>query len=155
MLRFPWKLLLIFFIKRPYFVRSNSVCYSFHGEEINDNAATFIYEPLYALQKVKAVSFKPSSLFELLLLISGDIKICPGPSPREISELDALLKAKVLHLFRQNMWGLLCNKDYLVELIDSFKKVQTFALADIHVNKDLDYGSLFEIPGFSFVSKPR
>ena len=97
MLRVLWKLLLLFFIKRPYFVWSNSVCYSFHGEEINDNAATFIYEPLYVLRKVKAVSFKPVSLFELWLLISGDIKICPGPSPREISELDALLKAKVVH----------------------------------------------------------
>ena len=44
------------------------------------------------------------------------------------------------------MRGLLSNKDYLVELI---------ALTDTHVNKDLDYGNLFEIQGFDFVSKPR
>ena len=106
------------------------------------------------LQKVKTVSFKPASLFEILLLLSGDIEICPGPTPREIPELDSSLKAKVLHIFHQNMRGLLCNKDYLVELIDSFKKTLTFALPETHVNKDLDYGTLLEIPGFDFVRKP-
>ena len=106
------------------------------------------------LQKVKTVSFKPASLFEILLLLSGDIEICPGPTPREIPELDSSLKAKVLHIFHQNMRGLLCNKDYLVELIDSFKKTQTFALPETHVNKDLDYGTSLEIPGFDFVRKP-
>ena len=42
-----------------------------------------------------------------------------------------------------------------MELIDYFKKVQIFALTKTHVNKDLDYGSLFEIPGFDFASKLR
>ena len=42
-----------------------------------------------------------------------------------------------------------------MELINSFKKVQLFALKEINVNKDLDFGTLFEIPGFDFVSKPR
>ena len=71
------------------------------------------------------------------------------------SRLNALLKAKGLHISHQNVRGLLGNKDYLVELIDSFKKVQVFALTETHVNKDLDYGTLFEIPAFDFVSKPR
>ena len=53
------------------------------------------------------------------------------------------------------MRGLLGNKDYLVELIDSFKKVQVFALTETHVNKDLDYGTLFEIPGFDSMSKAK
>ena len=51
------------------------------------------------------------------------------------------------------MRGLLNNKDNLVELIDSFEKVQVFTIT--HVNKDLDYGTLFGILGFGFVSKPR
>ena len=33
--------------------------------------------------------------------------------------------------------------------------MQIFALTKTHVNKDLDYGSLFEIPGFDFASKLR
>ena len=37
-----------------------------------------------------------------------------------------------------------------MELIDFFKKVQVFALTETYVNKDLDYGTLFEIPGFDF-----
>ena len=47
------------------------------------------------------------------------------------------------------MKGLLSNKGFLVELIDFFKKVEIFALTDSN------YGTLFEIPGFDFVSKPR
>ena len=58
----------------------------------------------------------------------GDTEVCPGPTPREIPELDALLEAKGLYIFHQNVKGLLSNKDYLVELIDSFKKVQVFTL---------------------------
>ena len=119
MLHFALKLLLISFIKRPSFVTSNSVCYSFHSEEVNDNAATIIYESLYVLQNVKTVSFNPASLFELLVLLSGDIEVCPGPMPREIPELNTL-KAKGLHPFHPNVRGLLSTKDFLVELIDSF-----------------------------------
>ena len=112
------------FIKRPSFVTSYSGCYSFHHEEINDNAATFIYESLHILQKVKTVKrFKPASLFELFLLLSGDIEIFPGRTPREIPKLDALLKAKGKHIFHQNVRGLLCKNGYLVDSIDSFKKV--------------------------------
>ena len=37
-----------------------------------------------------------------------------------------------------------------MELIDSFIKMQVFALTETHVNKDLDYGTLFEIAGFDF-----
>ena len=66
-IRFALKLILIFFIKRPSFVTSNSLSYSFHGEEVNDNAAAFIYESLCVLQNVNTVSFNPASLFELLL----------------------------------------------------------------------------------------
>ena len=75
-------------------MKSSLFCYSFHSEEINDNPATFIYESLHVLQKVKTVSFKPASLFKLLLLLSGEIEICAGPNPREIPALDVLLKAK-------------------------------------------------------------
>ena len=96
MLRFALKLLLIFFIKRPSFVTNNSVCYCFHSEEVNDNAGTFIYESFCVFVNVKPVSFNPASLFKLLLLPSGDIEVCPGPTPREIPELDALLKEKGL-----------------------------------------------------------
>ena len=60
-----------------------------------------------------------------------------------------------MQIFRQNVRGLLCNKDYLLELIDYFKKVQIFAVTETHVNKDLNNGSLFEIPGFDFASKLR
>ena len=85
MLLFSLKLILIFFIKRPSFKTSNSVCYSFHSEEVNDKTATFIYESMYVLQNVKTVS--SASLFEHLLLLSGDIEVCPEPT-REIPELD-------------------------------------------------------------------
>ena len=33
--------------------------------------------------------------------------------------------------------------------------MQVFALTETHVNKDLDYGTLFEIPGFDSMSKAK
>ena len=90
---------------------------------------------------------------ELLLLL--DIEVCPGTRSRKIPELDALMKMKGLHIFHQNLRGLLSKKDYWVELIDSFQKVQLFALTERHVNEGLDYGTLFEIPGFEIVNEPK
>lgn len=86
-------------------MKSSLFCYSFHSEEINDNPATFIYESLHVLQSVKTVSFNLASLFELLLLLSGDIEVYPGPKPRDIPELDALLKDG-LHFFHQTVRGI-------------------------------------------------
>ena len=50
------------------------------------------------------------------------------------------MKAKGFHIFHQNVRKVLSNKDYLVELIDSFKKVQVFVLTEALVNKDLHFG---------------
>ena len=133
---------------------SNKVCHSFHGEGVNSNTATFIYESLFIIE-CKTVNFNPVSLFELLLLLTRNVEIFPGPTPREILDLDALLKVNGLHIFHQNVREFLSNKDYLVGLINSFKKVQVFALTETHVNKDLDYGTLFEIPGFDSMSKAK
>ena len=41
---------------------------------------------MYVLQNVKTVS--SALLFEHLLLLSGDIEVCPEPTTREIPELD-------------------------------------------------------------------
>ena len=114
MLHFALKLLLIFSIKRPSFVTSNKVCYSFHGEGVNNNTATFIYESFF-ITECKTVNFNPVSLFELLLLLTRNVEIFPGPTPREILDLDALLKGNGLHIFHQNVRELLSNKDYLVD----------------------------------------
>ena len=46
MLRFALIFLLMFIIQGPSFMTSNSVCNNFHAEEVNGNAATFIYESL-------------------------------------------------------------------------------------------------------------
>ena len=50
------------------------------------------------------------------------------------------MKAKSLHIFHQNVRKVLSNNNYLVDLIDSFKKVQVFVLTEVLVNKDLHYG---------------
>ena len=44
------------FYKWTIFCDKQLSLYSFHGEEINGNTATFIYESLYVLQNVKTVS---------------------------------------------------------------------------------------------------
>ena len=72
-------------------------------------------------------------MFEPLLLLRVDIEVCPRPTTSEIPDLDALLKAKALQIFCQNVRGSLSSKNYLVELIDFFKKVQVLTLAETHI----------------------
>ena len=125
-------LLLIFFIKRPSFVTSNSVFYSFQGKELNYNAATFIYESLYLLQNVKTLCcFIAAKWWHWGLSwihAKGDSKTRYIHEGKEFAYFSPKCKKSVK------------NNNYLVDLIDSFKKVQDFVLTEVLVNKDLHYG---------------
>ena len=93
---------------------------------------------------------------QLLLLLSGDIELCPGPDgQRLIPELASLLKEKGMHIFHQNVRGLFSNKDYIVELMESFKKLDIFTLSETHLQNDITYGNFFEIPGYDFINRNR
>ena len=154
MLRLALALVFIFAVKKPSFATASSCCYSFHGEVSVDEVNGFICESVYVYQRNHVVKFRPKLAIQILLLLCGDIELCPGPE-RSIPELDRLLKQRGMHLFHQNVRGLLRNKDYVLDLLENFKTLHFLALTETHINKDVDYGNIFEIPGYDFVSRPR
>ena len=42
-----------------------------------------------------------------------------------------------------------------IDFTNSKHALQLFALTERHVNEGLDYGTLFEIPGFKIVNEPK
>ena len=77
MLRVLLKVLLIFCVKNAT-QSTNSVCYSFNGYYVVDLPSRLIYESLRILQENKSLNLLPKITVQLLLLLNGDIELCPG-----------------------------------------------------------------------------
>ena len=87
------------------------------------------------------------SLIFLLLLICGDIELCPGPHVQE--NLTDISKSRGIKLVHQNIRGLIGKKDISETLLTNEKSVITLSETHIaSVNSEL-----FQIPGFKFVHK--
>ena len=153
MFRLLLLIIITLFVKKP-FISSDSVCYSFYNGATTDTGVMLVYESLFQLQSTKGLSLKPKLALTLLLLLAGDIESCPGPE-RSIPELEPLLKTRGMHIFHQNVRNLLKNMDYIVEFIKSFQKIQILTLSETHIKNNVEYGSVFDIPGYDFISRPR
>ena len=89
------------------------------------------------------------SLIFLLLLIRGDIELCPGPHvPENLTDISKLSGIKLVH---QNIRALVSKKDILETLFTNKKIIITLSETHIvSVNSEL-----FQIPGFKFAHKNR
>ena len=87
-------------------------------------------------------------------MMCGDIETCPGPNGRHIPEMESLLTNKGLTIFHQNVRGLCSNIDYITEPLHSFPNIHILTLSETHISVE-DSEPMFEIPGYSFVSKHR
>ena len=47
------------------------------------------------------------------------------------------------------------NKDYIVEILDSFSNIQILSMSEKHIYKDIDYGNAFHVTGYDFMSRKR
>lgn len=150
MLRVLVKILLIFCIKGPLF-NTNSVCYSFiNVEEIErlDVQPKLVYDSLFILQQKKSLFLQARISMHLLLLLSGDIETCPGPTFAEFTDMRGM---KIIH---QNIRGLLHNFAEFNVVLEKYKNIDIITLSETHTTQQ-DEESIFSIPGFTFVSKPR
>lgn len=71
----------IFYIKKQAFCSSNLL---YDTEQSQGLQETFIYSSLWSYRRLSGTGLRTSrtSLIQLLLLLSGDIETCPGPSDR-------------------------------------------------------------------------
>ena len=81
---------------------------------------------------------------------------CPGPiNGRFVPELSAMLNERGMKLFHQNVRRLFSNKPHVQELLHDFGKgIDILSLGETHLSVE-DGDSLFDIPCYDFVSKPR
>ena len=106
-------------------------------------------EKNFGLLLMRVPKLPRKSLIFLLLLICGDIELCPGPHVQE--NLTDISKLRGIKLVHQNIRGLLSKKDILETLFTNEKFIITLSETHIaSVNSEL-----FQIPGFKFVQKNR
>ena len=82
-------LFLLLSLKRS-FSSNISVCHSLRGEKADETKPLYICESIFQLQTSKATYWRSKLALQLLLLLAGDIEICPGPE-RNIREPLSLL----------------------------------------------------------------
>ena len=61
---------ILFYAKKPTFASANSVCYSFHMDEVTDIKDLRITPSLWVYNLC---------ILCILLILAGDIETCPGP----------------------------------------------------------------------------
>ena len=112
-LKFALIIYSIICIKKPSFMNANSVCYSFRGELANDINISWIATSLWVNRQENKLHLGQESHvgLALLLLLSGDIELCPGPCMKCLTCSKSIRKnqsqEKCFHcgkLFHLNVW---------------------------------------------------
>jgi exonuclease III len=117
----------------------------------------FHEESLFTYHKKNGLfcSNKSLSVIQLLLLLlSGDIELNPGPI-RQVKEMEILSANRGMKLFHQNVRGIFNNISLLSEFFQSFQNnIDIFSLSETHLTNDNNLG-LYNIPGYTFITKNR
>ena len=151
--------LLTFLVKKP-FTRSDSVVYDFNnygglinGTVIKQNVVTYAFESIYILQTSKVTCLKPSLVFHFLLLLAGDIEVCPGPNSLNATEFTQKLSMKGLKIGHQNIRGLEENFEQF-ELFLKSNDLDIFGLSETHLCDSNITGHL-DIEGYELIKRNR
>ena len=156
-LRIALNLLVILWLKKPGFASASSVCYSFHGEVAADPKQTLICQSMWCYQQRYGIQVGRKVDLQLLLLLSGDIELCPGPESgnclNDYSELDCLMKQRGLKCFHLNVWGLWDNLCHITELLTAHNDIDIFTLSETHIQDEPE--ELYAINGYSFINHSR
>ena len=107
-------------------------------------------------QTEKCFTTKLSSVSYLLvlLLLGGDIEICPGPQ----NTLSDFCKSKGFKIVHQNIRGILSNH-HLLELFvnKSESKTDVICLSETHIKDGYicDNSKFYSFPGYAFLQQNR
>ena len=155
--RIALNLLVILWLKKPGFASASSVCYSFHGEVAVDPKQTLICQSVWCYQQRYGIQVGRKVDLQLLLLLSGDIELCPGPVSgnclNDYSELDCLMKQRGLKCFHLNVRGLWNNLCHITELLTAHNDIDIFTLSETHIQDEPE--ELYAINGYSFINHSR
>ena len=141
-------------IKNRYFCQPDGVSITLH-ESDTVTEETHIYSSLFTVKVHERFTYwRRKSSVCLLLLLCGDIEMCPGPQiPSLTDDINKLCRNRGLKFFHVNVRGLQGNFDELQNILVN-SKIDIFALTEIFINV-LTATSEFDIPGYTFLYKIR
>ena len=98
-------------------LKANSACYSFNGEDVGDINATFVNESLFLLLQEKAILPRCKVAVQILLLLSGDVELCPGPVNSFETKQESFLNRPGIKCLHLNVRGLWNNLSFVTEFL--------------------------------------
>ena len=79
-LRIIAAILITCLIKKSSFVSCNSACYSVYPSDAPDTIETFICSSIWLYKESHGLRLRPKHGLKMLLILAGDVEICPGPT---------------------------------------------------------------------------
>ena len=144
----------IFCIKKKSFVTADIIGTVFDIDDGNLSHESFVFSTLHQ-RKLQGERYKTSHCLylNLILLLSGDIEVCPGPSITR-QKFKEKLRARGLKIAQQNIRGLHCNFDSFQEFLTSHNELDVIGLTETHI-RDKDINEHLKVEGYSFVGRNR
>ena len=108
--------LLTLFVKKPMFITCEPLRCSWSYYDIDsvtfvENSYIYIYHSTWQYNLQCGIKFQPTYALQLILLLSGDIEICPGPEcERQLPEAERLVNLRGCKIFHQNVRALELNR---------------------------------------------
>ena len=143
---------LIFYVKKQYFVSPDGISITFGEIDIYDSGMeSYLYSSLWvSKKKIHLVQRSTKCYLQLLILMCGDIETCPGPI--QYRDMDSFLKVKGFSLLHQNIRGLIGKKDLISNLLFTHHKIDILSLSETFLSS-LENNT--KIGGYTFESKNR
>lgn len=125
--------LCILSIEKRAFVTSDVIGLSLKFVE-DSSQESYVFSSLYAA-RVKGCSLNRSrNLVCMLLILSGDVEICPGPESMSREEFIHFLSRRGLKMqVHQNIQGLRKNFDLIQEFITTHKDIDILSMSETHL----------------------
>ena len=79
MVKIALTVFVIFSIKKPSLLTSDSVCYWNISEDTLDLKDYYLTTSIWSYKQERGISFRPRSALTILLILAEDIETCPGP----------------------------------------------------------------------------
>ena len=119
-----------------------------------DLPSRLIYESLHILQVNKSLYLQPKVTVQLLLLLSGDIELCPGPQNETFdADIQNITNCRGMKFFHLNVRGLWTNLAHIFDILSTHRNIDIFAVSETHISDEP--GELFDTDGYNFVHKNR
>ena len=126
-----------FSVSKPRFITPDEISITFGYDDMGSVEENFICGSLHDVNTQKKVfnsRYSGSSYLLLLLLMSGDVELCPGPCGDDMSNFYNCKGLKIVH---QNVRGLLTNLPLLETFVSTTKSkidiIRYFPVREIYV----------------------